>query len=174
MTDLDETQLIPAETEEEPPVSANLLAALAAERAKVAGDSHFDVVVPGWGGCLVLRLGSVSGEQQARIFQRIQKGASIERVQGDYVLAAFQAVLGRYTPDGDLEPILDGEGVPMGLDDRLAAALKLGPVGSARDVLFGLYAKANSPSTALSAAGSEWLEWAKESSSEVDEAFVGE
>jgi hypothetical protein len=170
-------ELPPFEHEEpsETIAPTTVLDALKAQRARVATETTYDAPVPGWGGLLVLRMGGITSEQQRRIIERSQKpGGSLQSANVDLVLAAFKRVLGRAKPDDELTVLADDDDLPMGLDERLASALDLGTVRSARDVLFALFSRANSPVMAISAVGGDWLEWARESSDEVDEAFLGE
>ena len=162
----DETTVAPA-----PPT---IFDSLKAERARVQAEASFDLVVPGWGECLVLHLGSITSQQQQRIFERLQKGGTIGQMHADNLVAAFRELRARETPTSELQQLVDEEGEPYGLDERLAERLQLGPVTNARGVLLALFSGANSRDTAISAAGSEWLDWARSTSSEVDESFVGE
>jgi hypothetical protein len=150
---------------------ANVLDVLRAERQKVVAEATIDIVVPGWRELLVLRLGPITSQQQQRMTERARRG-SVDEADG--IVYAFREVLGRATPDGELAVLVDAEGDALGLDDRLAELIALGPVARARDVVWALFAKANNPPVAVTTAVNEYLEWSRESSSEGDEDFVGE
>lgn len=152
---------------------SSVLSALKAQRARVAATRTYDVVVPGWRELLVLRLGPITGAQQQRIIERAQRGKGAN-VDLDFLVAAFQQVLGRSTPDGELAVIVDADGDAVGLDERLAAMLDLGPVQTARQGMLALFAGANAPSLAIASAANEYLEWARSANSEIDEDFLGE
>lgn len=151
---------------------SSVIEALKAQRQRVAADRSFDVVVPGWGDLLVLRLGSITGKQQAKISDRAQRTS--ENVNAAFLVAAFRSAWGRTSSSGELTMLADEDGDPFGLDKRLADALDLGPVSSAREVLELLFARANSPTIAITSASNEWLEWARSESDEIDEDFLGE
>ncbi len=157
--------------EVEPIAPTTVLDALRAERERVQGNPYFDVIVPGWRGLLVLRLGPISSAQQQRLTERARRG-NVDDADG--IVMSFREALGRATPDGELAQLADEDGDPMGLDDRLASTIGLGPVTRARDVVNALFAKANNPPVAISNAVNSYLEWSRESSAEVDDAFVGE
>jgi len=155
------------------PASSSVLDTLKAQRQKVATKHTFDVVVPGWRELLVLRLGSITGAQQSRIVEKAQRTPNAN-VDVDFLIAAFQSVLGRSTPTSALAVLADDDGDPVGLDKRLADMLDLGVVRNARDVMQALFVGANSPTLAISSAASEWLEWARSANDEIDEDFLGE
>ena len=157
-----------------PSATANVLDAIKAQRARVVEERTYDVVIPGWGDLLVLRLGAITGLQQQKIVERSQRRTVQTNADADFVIAAFREVLGRATPQGELAVLVDAEGDPVGLDERLADLLDLGPVRRARDVLDLLFARANSPSLAIASAAHEWLEWARSATDEIDEDFRGE
>jgi hypothetical protein len=172
-------ELPPFQTDDEPidePIEAapdNVLEALKAQRAKHAEPKTYDVVVPGWGELLVLRLGAITGQQQTRLVERVRtKGVTAFYI--DQLVAAYRQTLGRTTPDGPLLVLSNPDGDPVGLDRQLADMLELGPVMSARDVLVRLFSKANSPQTAIAAVAAEWSDWAREGDEDIDDAFVGE
>lgn len=150
----------------------SVLDALRAQHARAAAAQTFDVVVPGWGDLLVLRLGSITSAQQQRLIERARSQS--RTVDADFLAAAFQSIHGRATSTGDLVEIVDDDGDSIGLDRRLADLLGLGPVKSARQVLDLLFSRANSPALAISAAASEWSEWARGANDDVDEGFLGE
>jgi hypothetical protein len=157
-----------------PSATANVLDALKAQRARAVEERTYDVVVPGWGDLLVLRLGAITGQQQQRLVERAQRRTAQTNADADFLIAAFREVLGRATPQGELAVLVDADGDQVGLDERLAHLLDLGPVRRARDVLDLLFARANSPSLAIASAANEWLEWARSASDEIDEDFLGE
>jgi hypothetical protein len=157
----------------EPAVSTStVLDALKAQRARVAAEHTIDVLVPGWGGLLALRLGPITSQQQAKIGERAQK--TTVHADAALLISAFRAVLGRARPTDEFTVLPDEEGDPLGLDKRLADRLDLGPVSSAREVVDALFARANAPSIAISGATGEWFEWARSASEEIDEDFLGE
>lgn len=154
-----------------PTTTLSALGKLKQQRQRIAATRSFDVVVPGWGGLLVLRLGPVTGEQQSRIVERAR--GSTARVDLDFLVAAFKEVLFRETPQSVLEIVTDDD-VPVGLDRRLAEALDLGKVDSARDVMRALFSQTNSPPQAIAGASNEWADWARSANDEIDEDFLGE
>lgn len=183
MSDLEATQVLePYDDDDEPSAapgppnaaSANVLEALKAHRARVSEEQTYDLVVPGWHELLVLRLGSITAEQQQRLVERAQRRRVSSSADADFLIAAFREALGRATPTGELGVLVDSDGDPVGLDERLAGLLDLGPVRSARDVVDALFSQANSPSLALASSMMEWLEWARGANEEIDEAFLGE
>jgi len=154
---------------------ANVLGALKRARARVAEQQTYDLAVPGWRDLLVLRLGPISGTQQQRIIDRATRRSSApSSADTDLLVAAFREVLGRATPTSELAVLVDADGDPVGLDERLANLLDLGPVHSAREVVHVLFAGANSPPAAIQAASGEWVEWARSADDEVNEGFLGE
>lgn len=155
------------------PAVSSVLDTLKAQRQKVAATHSFDVVVPGWRELLVLRLGSITGQQQQRIVEKARTNPNAN-VDVDFLIASFKCVLGRSTPTSALAVLADDEGDPVGLDKRLADMLELGVVRNARDVVQSLFVGANSPSLAISSAANEWLEWARSANEEIDEDFLGE
>lgn len=154
--------------------STAVLDVLRAQRDRVVQEHVFDVVVPGWRDLLVLRLGAVSGPQMERLTARLGRPNATATFNVGVIVASFRSVLGRTTPTGELTTIVDSDGDPVGLDKRLADALGLGPVESAREVVERLFQYANSPTFALAAAANEWGEWARGAGDEIDESFVGE
>jgi hypothetical protein len=179
MAAVDERPTFPMHDEPELPeqprsASPSLIETLKAQRAKLSSERSFDLVVPGYGELLVLRLGSISADQQARLAERIQRGRNTRNASVDTLVTAFRSLLARPKPDADLEQLVDDEGDPLGLDDRLAEKLDLGPVRTARDVLEALFRGANSPTLAITAAASEFFDWGTGASDEIDEDFVGE
>lgn len=154
--------------------SSSVLDALRTERARVAHEQTYDLIVPGWRSLLVLRLGAISAQQQQRIVERVQRRKLGASADVDFLIASFREVLGRATPTGELAVLVDEDGVPVGLDERLADMLGLGVVRSAREVVDRLFEKANSPTMALSSEMAEWLDWARSASDEADESFLGE
>jgi len=150
-----------------------VLDALKAARARHAGERTYDAVVPGWLDLLVLRLGPISGQQQERLFDRPGRVRSAT-VNAGILVAAFRGAYGRTTPTGDLELIVDEDGDPCLLDQRLADRLDLGEVHSAREMLERLFSSANSPSLAIAGIANEYGEWARGAGDEIDDEFVGE
>lgn len=161
-----------AQNGDEHGASTTVLDALKAQRARVARERSFDVLVPGWGELLALRLGPITGQQQAKLVDRAQRSSA--NVDAAFLISAFRAVLGRAHASDEFTAILDDDDDPIGLDKRLAQRLDLGTVQSAREVLEALFAGANSPTLAISSAANEWLEWARSASDEIDEDFLGE
>jgi hypothetical protein len=162
------------EPERPSPASPTLIETLKAQRQKVAQERSLDVVVPGWNELLVLRLGPISSEAQTRLFERLQRTRNTVTANVDTLIAAFRSVLGRATSNGELVELVDAEELPVGLDERLAELLGLGPVRSAREVVSALFAGANSPTLAITAAAGEYVEWAQSAREDVDEEFLGE
>jgi hypothetical protein len=156
------------------PASPSLIEVLKAQRAKLSDERTFDLLVPGYGELLVLRLGPISADQQARLAERIQRGRNTRNASVDTLVTAFRSLLARPTPTAALEQLVDDEGDPLGLDDRLAEKLDLGPVRTARDVLEALFRGANSPTLAITAAASEFFDWGASAGEEIDEDFLGE
>src|SRR5690348_6302787 len=113
--DVDEHELTEAST--------SVLDALRAARAQVSEEQTYDLVVPGWRGLLVLRLGAITAEQQARLVERAGRRKIVNSADADFLVAAFKQVLGRATPRGELAVITDADGDPVGLDERLAELL---------------------------------------------------
>ena len=74
MNGYDDTELLPAigqngdGPEETPQADPSLLGMLKARRAAVQNRHSVDFAVPGWGEHFGLRLGPISGAQQARLF----------------------------------------------------------------------------------------------------------
>jgi hypothetical protein len=164
------------EPEAETPIAdGSLLDSLKSQRASVARKHTLDVEVTGWRGLFALRLGSISGQQQARLVERAQRERSPVSANIDTLIAAFQAALGRRGRDQAWEVLADPtDGSPLGLDSRLADALDLGPARSAREVVALLFQGANSPGIAIAAVASDYMDWAREATDEIDEAFLGE
>jgi hypothetical protein len=172
------TQPVPFSTDDDefsvatPAASSTVLDALKAERARAAEPQTFDLDVPGWHGKLRLRLGSITAQQQQRIIERAQRRNA--NAQLDFLVAAFREVLGRARTSEPFQLLVDDDGDPLGLDERLADKLGLGPVSSARDVVMTLFGSANSAPVAITNAAGEWLEWAGSANGEIDQDFLGE
>lgn len=166
----DDFPAIPSETK-----SASVIDALRAQRSRIAETRSLDVDVPGWHDLLVLRLGSIEPAVAVKIAERSEKRKlSAHLANIDLLVAVCRGVYGRTPDDPELVQLVDEDGDPLGLDDRLAAMLDLGEVKTARDVVERLFARANSPTFAIGGIMSEWTEWAQGSADEIDEEFLGE
>jgi len=172
---LQEVPFQPDEPDEEEQLEVappSLFEELRKQRANLAEPSTFDVEVPGWRGHLVLRLGPISGAQQQRISERVQRPGGAD--DADVIVAAFRQALGRSVPGGPLQLLADEDGDPVGLDERLAERLGLGTVGRARDVVKKLFGGANNPPIAITAAVADYMRWSRNEDENVDEEFLGE
>lgn len=177
MSEFDDTTLAPGATlngnsSDDDHADPSLLGMLKAQRSTLAQQHTLDLPVPGWRNMLALRLGPISGAQQARLFERVQKHPAAANV--DTVIAACQSVLGRAREVDAWEVLADTDGEPFKLDYLLAEQLGIEDAKTAREVVGALFEGANSPGLALASFANEYLEWARESSEEVNEEFLGE
>ena len=161
-----------------PPTS--LIAELRQRRAELAEEQTLELLIPGYGGKLALRLGPINGATQSALLERLAKSKDRERdfnLNADYLVAACREIVGRerwedpWTPLGELAQT---EGT-IKLDDRLVELLQLEPASrTAREVLRALYSGAPSAEVAITLAGGEYVQWAGAANVEVDEVFAGE
>lgn len=168
------TQVLAPATNGHAPASS-VFGALKAKRAEYVSSETYDIDVPGYGGQLVLRLGTVSGGQLVKFAERREASKSPERdfnMSADLLLAACREVLWRETPESEPQPF-DGD-EPMLIDERLAAGLGLG-ASSGRELVRALFSAVPMPEMALGQAlGAGYMEWASGVRSEADEEYVGE
>ena len=156
------------------PPSSSLLGQLRGMRAEAAADKHFDLEVPGYRGCLVLRLGPLGGSVITKLRERADKSNSPDKdfnANADVLIAGTREVLGRPDREAELEP-LDPDGGTVRVDERLAELLQLG-TKTARASLLELWDKANAPEIAVGLAAAEYIDWCGDTSTELDEEFVG-
>jgi hypothetical protein len=155
----------------------SVLQALRARRQTHAADRHVDLDVPGYRGLLVLRLGPIPSQTMSRLRERAERSRSPERdynLNADTLIAACRQVLGRARPTDELQLLVDPEGEPVRIDERLAELLGVEGVKDARGMLRVLYEGANSPELAVAAAGGQYVEWASGANNEIDEELLGE
>ena len=157
---------------EAPPTS--LIEQLRGLRNAETKEAHYDLDVPGYNGCLVLRLGPLGASFISKLRQRAEKSRSPDvdlNANLDVLIAGCREVLGRTARDAELEP-LDEENDPTRIDDHLAELLQLGTT-TARGSLLALWDKANAPEIAIGLAAGEYIEWSGETQADADEEFMG-
>ena len=186
MTAMEERLLLDEEPDDEPtrvalpPThgQASLLDALREERARLGGDKHLDVIIPGWRGKIGLRLGPIPAKVLHTIVERSNRTKSQEKeseMMADTLIAACQAVVARVSEQDEFEVIEDDEGNPVQVDASLVEMIGLDiPRPSSRAVLYALFANANAPSLALAHVNAEYMQWVRESDIDLDEEFRGE
>jgi len=150
-------------------------------REALGADRHLDLDVPGTGGLLQLRLGTITGAKQAQLSDRVIKSRSPERdfnLNADYLIAACLAILGRNTTSEPYEVMTDPDGEPVTLGSLAhspaAASLGLSPSLPTREVVRYLFGFAPSPEIAVGRAAFDYMEWASASGVELDEEALGE
>jgi hypothetical protein len=154
---------------------SNLLESLREKRAEQARSKHYDLEVPGYAGCLVLRLGPLAARETQILRERAERSTAPDRDfagNADTIIAACREVLGRTDRADELEG-LDPEYGPVRIDSHLAELFGI-TAESARGVLLALFDKANAPEIAIGVAANQYIEWAGRADDELDEAFVGE
>lgn len=164
--------------------AGSVLDALRARRAQAEVERYYDLAVPGYAGCLVLRLGPLPQQQLAKISSlAAQPNLAAERLLDlnlDTVIGACTAVLGRKDRADDFTVLVDERGDQVRVDRRLVDMLALdlpAPVRDsprARDVLLALFDQANSPQLAITIASGEYMDWARSASGDIDEELLGE
>jgi hypothetical protein len=160
-----------------PPSSqpGSLLETLRQRRSEQAVEHAYDLEVPGYDGCLVLRLAPLAGETLSKLVDRAQKSKSPTKefnANADMILLATQEVLGRRSRGDELESV-DPDGGTVRIDERLAELFGL-QASTAREVLVALWEGVPSPEIAIGLAAAEFIEWSGEAGRENDEAFLGE
>lgn len=174
----DETQVLgPIEV----PVDETALDAVRRRREEHQAEKTYDLLPPGYGGCLVLRLGPPTAEVQTMTRLRMEK---LERkkdpnrdfaLNADTLIAVCEEVLVRKTRAAPLEPVLvDGE--PVALDAGLAEALgvTVDPRHPGRSLVRDLFRGAPAPEIAVGVHVNQYLEWAQGLDADSDEELLGE
>jgi len=151
--------------------------ALQAKRLERAEKKTLDVPIPGWFGCLGLRLGPIPSRQLDRIVDVASSSKAPEKnfnANADIVIQACVAVVGRLDRDDPWEEQLDPDGVPYRVDVRLKDRMKGLQAETARGLLRELFSAAPSPELAIDALAGEYARWASAANEELDEELLGE
>jgi hypothetical protein len=154
---------------------SSLIDQLREMRAQKAAAVHHDLEVPGYRGCLVLRLGPLGSSVIGKLRERAERSASPDRdlnANSDCLIAGCREVLARTSRESELEPIDPEHDGPTRIDEHLAELLQLGTT-TARASLLALWDKANAPEIAIGMAAGEYVEWCAETQVDIDEEFVG-
>lgn len=170
--DEDETAIAVAENGHASPSS--IFELLKAKRAAHVVERTYDVDVPGYGGLLVIRCGSLPGSWLSKTADRRETSRSPERdfnANADTLIAACREVLARPSIDDELQPLDEDE--PMQIDERLAEGLGI-DVTRGRLLVRQLFGAAPIPELALGDAMGGYIEWARAVNADADEAFAGE
>ena len=186
----DRTQEFPAiridgDDEDEPTYETNgsgkppetVFEALQAKRDANAAQKTLDLPIPGWFGCLGLRLGPIPSRQLDRIVEVASNSKSPEKnfnANADVLIQASTALVGRMDRDLEWEEQLDPDGVPYKVDVRLKDKMKGLHATTARGLLLELFSAAPSPELAIDAVAGEYARWASAANEELDEELLGE
>lgn len=159
------------------PEGPNVLEALQARRESHVAERYYDLEVPGMGGLLVLRMKPLSAKQLQVIADRAEKSKSPELgfvVNADTLIAATECVLGRRRREDELTVLPGPDGEPVRIGEDLAGMLKIEGAKTSREVVRGVFDRANAPDIAVGAAAAEYMEWASSANAEIDEELLGE
>jgi hypothetical protein len=156
----------------------SVLDAVRKRREALAGERHYDLEVPGYRGCVVLRCGPIDGAKLAQVRERQMRagsggGAVLDfAFNADLVIDSCREVLARRHPDDPLETI-DPDGGTVRIDAHLAELLGV-QATRARDVLLALFSPAPAPEVAIERAQMELYQWSSGAEGEVEEELLGE
>jgi hypothetical protein len=167
------------------PAEETVLDVIKRRRAEHVADQFYDMLPPGFDGCLVLRCSALSGEAQTATRVKL---AALERkkdptrdfaINADTLIAVCEEVLARKTRTDPLVPLVPGETVRI--DWRLAEvlgvpkALGLEPEQvTARMLLKEVFRGAPSPEISIGVHVNDYLEWAQGLEADTDEGLMGE
>lgn len=177
----DETRVIEPVIEVEenghrPGQGASLLDQLVARRSEYRGERFYDLEVPGYNGCLVLRLGPLRGQELSTLARRADASKLPDRefnANCDIIIKACREILGRETRDGELRTIHPDEETPVTLGEEFAEMFGLQASGS-RELLKELWSAVPSPEIAIGLQAGEFVQWSSEAVGEESETFAGE
>jgi len=161
--------------EPEPAAAGSLLDRLRARRAEIAAEQTTELLVPGYGGLVALRVGPIDARTQSKIAHRVMQSKAPDRewnAAADVLIAATREVVVRGEVDDPWLSIDEEE--PVGISNRLAEALGFAQEPTARGVLVALFGLAPSPESAITSVSADYGSWASGADEEVDDAFVGE
>ena len=156
----------------------SVLDAVRKRRDALAQDRTFDLELPGYNGCLVIRCGPIDAKKLAQVRERVTKtgvGAAAMLDFGfnaDVIIGSCREVLGRRSSADELESI-DPDGGVVRIDARLAELFGV-QMTRARDLLRWLYAGAPSPEVAIERAQIDLYQWSSGADQEVEEDLLGE
>jgi len=170
------TEIRPLEVD----VQETALEAIRRRREEHTAEQVYDMVVPGYRGCLVLRCAPLAGDSQTRARMRMEKMERQKNPMRDFALNAdtlldvVEEVLVRRSRDLPLEPI-DPSGEPRRLDTRLAELLQVSEEApTLRLLVRAIFDQVPSPEIAVGVAVSEYLSWAQGVDADADEDLLGE
>jgi hypothetical protein len=166
--------------EEARPIQAapgdSVLDAVRKRREALAYDRYFDLDVPGYNGCLVIRCGPIDATKLAQVRERLTRtggGAKLDYAfNADIIIDSCREVLARRRPADTLESI-DPEGELVRIDARLAELFGV-ETKRARDLLRVLYEGAPSPEVAVERAQIDLYQWSSGMEGELEEEMLGE
>ena len=177
-----DTQVFPRTTTEESENGhkghgLSLLEQLVAKRSAAAGEHFYEMEVPGYDGCLVLRLAPLRGQELSTLARRADASKSPDRefnANCDIIIRACQEIVGRESRDEELRTIHPDEETPVTLGEEFAEMFGLEATSSSRELLRQLWAAVPSPEIAIGLAAGEFVQWSSEASGEDAERFAGE
>lgn len=155
--------------------AGSVLEVIRRRREERSAEREYDLLVPGYGGLLVLRCSPLRGDQQTVLRQRIDRSKDPAKdfaLAADVLVAVCERVLARRTREGPLES-LDPSGEDVGINARLAELLHVEST-TARGLVRALFDKAPSPEMAAAKEVGEYLAWAQGEDVDLDDELLGE
>ena len=170
----DESRMEPDANGSGPP--STLLDSLRARRSEIAGEHHYDMEVPGYDGCLVLRLAPLRGQELAQLARRAEASKAPDRefnANADIIIRSCRAVLGRENREEELRTIHPDETTTLTIGSELGELFGIEST-SARELLKSLWDKVPSPEVSIGLMSGEFVQWSSEANQEDEEVFQGE
>ena len=172
--ELEELHAENGDTPHGPPSS--LLDSLRARRAELAGEHTYDMEVPGYDGCLVLRLAPLRGQEIAQLARRAEASKAPDRefhANASIIIRSCRAVLARENREEELRTLHPDEVTTLTLNDELAELMGI-HAPSAIELLKALWDKVPSPEISIGMMAGEFVEWSSQANQEDEEVFQGE
>jgi hypothetical protein len=143
----------------------------------LAVERHYDLEVPGWHGCFVLRCGPINSKKLGQVRERLSRGGGGTAMfdfafNADVIIDSCREVLVRLKREDELESV-DPGGEAVGIDARLADLLHI-KTNRARDLLLAIYKGAPSPEVAIERAQIDLYQWSSGAEQELEEDVLGE
>ena len=160
-----------------PEEGVSVLDAVRKRREALAHDRFYDLDVPGYNGCLVLRCGPIDAKKLGQVRERLTRaggGAVLDfSFNADIIIDSCREVLARRRPEDVLESIDPNGDEPVRIDARLAELFGV-ETNRARDLLRVLYEGAPSPEVAVERAQIDLYQWSAGAEEELEEDLLGE
>lgn len=153
----------------------SVLDAIRRRHDELRREHFYDLKVPGYRGCLVLRCAPIRGAKLTQLRIRLEQSKDPERdfgLNADVLIDSCQQVLGRERPEDELET-LDPTGEPVRIDARLAELFGV-QTDRARDMVYRLFDAAPSPELACGVAVGEFAAWSQGAELDAEDELLGE